>query len=65
MTGKIIHLNEWIMRKQLTNPLSKGRIPLLVSHIEGTVTGDVSESVGTKIANIKASLERLDNIMKD
>ena len=63
--AKITSLSDWKKEKQLTEPLSNRRIPLIVSHIDGTIKGELDETVGTKIAKVKEALDRLEALMKD
>ena len=71
MDKKVVDFNAFRRQKESEKEISRGRLPLHVSHLDGKITGSPhlkkkeSEEFGARMERIKSSLERINQLMSD
>lgn len=67
----VVDFNAFRRQKESEKEISRGRLPLHVSHLNGKVTGSPhlkerdSEEFGARMERIKTSLEKINQLMAD
>ncbi len=67
----VVSLNDFRKKKTIEDDMSRGRSPLYVSHLDGTIKGrpqflkSHAQDFGDRLQRIKSSLERISNLMND
>lgn len=71
MDRKVLNLASYRQKKEAEDELSRGRIPLHVSHLDGKVKGSPhfrrpqTEDFGDRMQRIKTSLEKINQLMAE
>lgn len=72
MSNNVVDFGAFRKKKEVEKEISRGRVPLHVSHLDGKVTGSPhfdkngkSEDFSDRMQRIKSSLERINKLMLD
>lgn len=71
MDKNVVELSAFRKKKESEKEISRGRLPLHVSHMDGKVTGSPhfkrpkSDDFGDRMQRIKSSLEKINQLMAD
>lgn len=71
MNQNVVDLNAFKKKKESEKEISRGRLPLHVSHLDGKVTGSPhfkrpnTDDFGDRMQRIKSSLEKINKLMAD
>ena len=71
MDQNIVDFNAFRRKKESEKEISRGRLPLHVSHLDGKVTGSPhfkrpqTDDFGDRMQRIKSSLEKINQLMAD
>ena len=62
-------MSKYKAEKKIKEDLARGRTPLYVSHATGKITGtpneDKQEDFGSRLARIRASLDKINRLMSE
>lgn len=63
--ASLTNINEYKKKKQIEQELSRGRIPLFISHKTGKITAGQSEiDYGTRLQNVRNKIDRIEEFLK-